>query len=121
VTKQADGSLTLDMTKLNAAMAASPDAVAQIFASGNGIATRLNNHIVTQLQSSGPLSSRNQQLQSTLSDIKTQTSNLDARMAAVQATYTAQFTALETMLAQMQTTSSYLTQQFNALLKTTGN
>lgn len=119
VTKQADGTLALDTTKLSAAMAQSPDAVAQIFASGNGIATRLNNDIVTQLRTGGPLSARNQQLQQTLGDIKTQTANLDERMAAVQANYTAQFTALETLLAKMQTTSSYLTQQFNALLKTT--
>jgi flagellar hook-associated protein 2 len=121
VTKQADGTLTLDTTKLNGAMAQSPDAVAQIFSSGNGIATRLNKDIVTQLQSGGPLSSRNQQLQRTLTDIKGQTTSLDQRMAAVQSTYTAQFTALETLLAKMQTTSSYLTQQFNALLKTSGN
>ncbi|MDB6090233.1 MAG: hypothetical protein JWN85_3017, partial [Gammaproteobacteria bacterium] len=116
-----DGKLAVDTTKLNAAMAANPDAVAQVFSSGDGVATRLNNDIVTQLQSGGPLASRNQQLQQTLTDIKTQTANLDERMAAVQATYTAQFTALETMLAKMQATSSYLTQQFNALLKTSGN
>ncbi|MDB6046626.1 MAG: hypothetical protein JWM63_5177 [Gammaproteobacteria bacterium] len=121
VTKQADGKLAVDTTKLNAAMAANPDAVAQVFASGDGVATRLNSDIVTQLQSGGPLASRSQQLQQTLSDIKTRTTNLDERMAAVQQTYTAQFTALETLLAKMQTTSSYLTQQFNALLKTSGN
>ena len=51
----------------------------------------------------------------TLSDIQDKASELDEQMAQVQANYTAQFTALETLLAQLQTTSNYLTQQFTAM------
>src|SRR5262249_4622544 len=40
VTKQADGSLAFDATKVSSALAQSPDSVAQIFASGDGVATR---------------------------------------------------------------------------------
>jgi flagellar hook-associated protein 2 len=115
VTKQADGTLALDSAKLSTALAQTPDSVGQVFASKDGVATTLNSVIATQLQPGGVLDSRNTQLQQTLTQVRNDTAALDERMAAVQANYTAQFTALETLLAQLQTMSSYLTQQFNVL------
>jgi flagellar hook-associated protein 2 len=44
---------------------------------------------------------------------------VDLRMEAVEARYRAQFTALDTLLAQMQTTGDFLTQQLAALNKGT--
>ena len=115
VTKLADGTLQLDPNKLNAALASSPDSVAQVFASGDGVATRLNVDLNSALGSSGAITSRTTYLQQQLTDIANENSDLDAQMATVQANYTAQFTALETLLAQLQTTSNYLTQQFQAM------
>ena len=117
VTKLADGTLSFDPNKLSTALAQSPDSVAQIFASGNGVAVRLNNDINNALGSGGALTSRTNQLQTDLSDLQAKNSNLDEQMATLQANYTAQFTALETLLAQLQTTSSYLTQQFALMQK----
>jgi len=115
-TKQADGTLALDSTKLSNALAQSPDSVAQIFASGDGVATRINADLNGALDiSSGAIGTRIAQLNKDLSDIANKNSDLDAQMAQIQANYTAQFTALETMLAQLQTTSNYLTQQFTAM------
>jgi flagellar hook-associated protein 2 len=117
VTKQADGTLSLNATKLSAALAQSPDSVAQIFASTDGVATRLNTDISNALSTTGALGTRITQLNTDLSDLRNKNSDLDAQMATVQANYTAQFTALETLLAQLQTTSNYLTQQFQAMQK----
>lgn len=116
VTKQADGSLSFDSTKLTNALAQSPDSVAQIFASGDGVATRINVDLNGALDiSSGAIGTRMTQLNTELADIANKNSDLDAQMAQIQANYTAQFTALETLLAQLQTTSNYLTQQFQAM------
>ena len=43
--------------------------------------------------------------------------SLDARMEKVSARYTAQFTSMDTLVAQMQSTSNYLSQQLSALSK----
>jgi flagellar hook-associated protein 2 len=115
VTKLADGTLAFDPNKLCSALAANPDSVAQVFASGDGVAVKLNSDLNAALSSSGAITSRTTYLQQQLTDIAHKNSDLDEQMATVQANYTAQFTALEKLLAQLQTTSNYLTQQFEAM------
>ena len=117
VTKQADGTLALNSSKLSAALAQSPDSIAQIFASTSGVATKLNTDISNSLSTTGGIGTRITQLNTDLADLKNKNGDLDTQMATVQANYTAQFTALETLLAQLQTTSNYLTQQFAAMQK----
>jgi flagellar hook-associated protein 2 len=109
VTKQIDGTLALDATKLDAAVTQNSSAVASLFGSSDGVATTLFSHIDLLLRSSGPLDSRNQTLQQTLKDIQNDSDTLDARMQTIQAQYLKQFTALDTLLSQLQTTSNYLT------------
>jgi flagellar hook-associated protein 2 len=48
-------------------------------------------------------------------DLDKQRDALDARMQVIQQRYMKQFTALDSMLSQLQTTSSYLTQQLQGL------
>ena len=115
VTKLADGTLAFDPNKLSSALAANPDSVAQVFASGDGVAVRLNADLNAALSSGGAISSRTTYLEQQLTDLASENTDLDEQMATVQANYTAQFTALETLLAQLQTTSNYLTQQFEAM------
>jgi flagellar hook-associated protein 2 len=50
-----------------------------------------------------------------------QRADLDARMERLEASYRRQFTALDAMMAQMQSTSSYLTQQLGALSNSNSN
>jgi flagellar hook-associated protein 2 len=116
VTKQSDGTLSFDSSKLATALAQSPDSVAQIFASGDGVATRINADINGALDpTSGAISTRITELNQDLANVANRNSDLNEQMAQIQANYTAQFTALETLLAQLQTTSNYLTQQFTAM------
>ena len=117
VTKLADGTLAFNAAKLSTALTQSPDSVAQIFASGDGVAARLDKDISGALSSAGALGTRIGQLNTDLSGLQKKNSDLDAQMATLQATYTAQFTALDTLLAQLQTTSAFLTQQFALLQK----
>jgi flagellar hook-associated protein 2 len=58
---------------------------------------------------------RNETLNKQIKTLATDKSNVDVRMTAVEKRYRAQFTALDTLLTQMQQTSTYLTQQLAAL------
>jgi len=109
VTKQVDGTLALDEGKLNTAVAQNPGAVSSLFGGDDGVATTLFKHLDTMLLSTGSIASRNQNLQETLSKIQDDTDALDARMDTLQKQYVKQFTALDSLLASLQTTSNFLT------------
>lgn len=106
-----DGTLTLDSSKLSAALQADPTAVKNLFEGSQGVITRLKPVLEGMLGSGGRLEAGTDSLKARLEDIADRREALDVRMAAVERRYRAQFTALDTLLGQMQTTSAYLTQQ----------
>jgi flagellar hook-associated protein 2 len=111
ITRQTDGTLAVDTTKLNTAIANSNGAVAQLFGSTDGVAARIYNHIDAQLATGAAFDYRNTSITAGLKDVTTQRAALDARMQLQQQRYVQQFSALDAMLSQMQQTSSYLTKQ----------
>jgi flagellar hook-associated protein 2 len=115
ITRQTDGTLALDTTKLNNAIANGNGAVAQLFGGTDGIAARISGHIDSQLATGSAFDYRNTSIQSGLKDVQKQRDALDARMALQQQRYIQQFSALDAMLTQMQQTSSYLSQQLASL------
>jgi flagellar hook-associated protein 2 len=120
ITKQVDGTLKVDDTKLTAAMTADRAAVAAVFGSTNGVATRLYKRVDAALATNAGIDARNTRLQSSMKDINKAKTDLDARMDAVEKRYRAQFGALDVLLSQMQQTSSYLSQQLANLPKASG-
>lgn len=108
---QTDGTLQVDSGKLSGALAANPSQVAALFSGSNGYGASLNSLFSGYLDSNGVLDSRTQSLNSQSKDLDDQQTTLDARMSAQEAMYRAQFTALDTLLSSMKTTSSFLTQQ----------
>lgn len=111
ITTDANGQLQLDSTRLNAALAANPDAIAQLFGGTNGVGTRLNSAIDKLLASSGAIAARNNNLTDAQQTVSDATRRLNDQMAVVQQRYLAQFNALDTLMAQLQQTSTFLTQQ----------
>ena len=111
ITRQLDGSLKLDESKLQSAMQADSNSVSAVFGSENGIATRLFATIEARLESDAGLESRNQSLQKEIADIQDDKDALDARMAVIETRYRKQFTAMDTLLASLTSTSNYLAQQ----------
>jgi flagellar hook-associated protein 2 len=109
ITRQLDGKLALDSTKLTTALKSGENAVANVFASTSGIAARLSTFIEQQLASGSSFDYRNTSIQNGLKDIAKQKEALEVRMASVHARYFKQFSALDSMLSGMQQTSSYLT------------
>ncbi|HEX2586447.1 MAG TPA: flagellar filament capping protein FliD [Steroidobacteraceae bacterium] len=117
ITTSKDGSLSLDTTKFNKAVSANFNTVSAIFGGAGGVASSLSTYVDNQLASGSGIDSRNKTLATRQKQITTQQAAIAARQAQLATRYTAQFTAMDKALAQMQQTSSYLTQQFNTLAK----
>jgi flagellar hook-associated protein 2 len=120
ITTTASGSLELDTAKLQKALETDPDAVAQLFGSENGVAARMYAQVDARLASGGDLDSRNTSLKRDLDRIADDKAALALRMEQVEARYRKQFTALDSLLSQLQTTSSYLAQQLANVPKAGG-
>lgn len=115
ISAQTDGTLKLDIAKLGEVLASDSVAVQKLLSGSGGLSERFDTTLKRLVGDDGLVKSRNDTLQSQLKDISKQQDALDARMTKVEARYRAQYTALDSLLAQMQTTSSYLTQQLAAL------
>lgn len=115
ITTQPDGALKLDSGKLSNALRADPDGVKALFAGTDGYATRLSGLLDGVLGSGGRLEAGTKGLQARLEDISDRRDALDLRMQGLQRRYMAQFTALDSLLGQLSSTSNYLTQQLGNL------
>jgi flagellar hook-associated protein 2 len=108
ITTQADGKLKLDTVRFNAALQANPGAVSDIFTSSNGVAVKLADFMATKTSATGEVTVRSSNITDTLVDLKDQQDALNARMKVIEQRYYKQFNALDTMLAQMNTTATSL-------------
>ena len=115
VTRQTDGTLGLDSDKLGKALNVDHLSVAKIFGGTTGVASRLSTDLDAFLKSGGAIDTRTNSLNATLKQVQTDTDALDAKMQVIQNRYTKQFTALDALLTQLQSTSSYLTTQLASL------
>lgn len=80
-----------------------------------GYAYQLSQLATQLLGSTGPINSRTDGINQSIKDLGSQRDALNTRLADIEAAYRQQFTALDTLLGQMQATSSYLTQQLASL------
>ncbi len=105
---QTDGSLKLDSAKLSAALSANlVDVSSLASAIGSALKTAADNMLGT----TGPLSSQTTGLNRSITAIGSRRTNLQVRLDATQARYQKQFSALDTLISSMNTTSTFLTQQ----------
>ena len=105
------GQLVVDDTKLNAALKADFNSVVKIFAADDGIANRLYDRFTDVLKSDAQLATRTASLNKQLTKLTDESTEVGRKMSIVQQRYMAQFTALDTLLTKMKTTSTFLTQQ----------
>ena len=113
ITSSIKGTLSVDQTKYDAALAAAPTALSQVFASPQGLATRIDGFLKSKLATEGEIAVRDAGITSRRKDLTRQREALDARMVVVQARYSKQFNALDSLLANMQSQSTYLAQQLS--------
>ncbi len=86
-----------------------------------GYAARLDALLDAALESDGTIASRTKGINATIKDLDTQRDALTRRLALIEQRYRSQFTALDTLLGKLNSTSTYLTQQLEQLQKLSGS
>ncbi len=107
-----EGSLSVDSTKLQAAMAKDFDSVKSVV---SGYATAIAATTNDATSTSGVITSRVNGLNSSVKLLAERAEALQRRLVAVEARYRRQFTALDSLVSQMNQTGSYLAQQLAKL------
>jgi flagellar hook-associated protein 2 len=111
-----NGKLSIDGADLDTAFDTNFDAIGALFAEDEiGVAVKLDKLLAPYLDSNGVLDARTTGLKSSIADINERREALSERLAALQARYTRQFNGLDTLVAQLQSTGNFLTQQLNQL------
>ncbi|QEP42759.1 hypothetical protein D5085_06240 [Ectothiorhodospiraceae bacterium BW-2] len=115
-TNKDNGQLTLNSTTLTDAMNTNFAAVAELFGNTtDGYASRFYNLANSMLDSTdGLLASRTKGLNSSVDRLQDRQLDMEYRLALVQKRFENQFNALDGLMSQMNSTSSYLTQQLAA-------
>lgn len=123
ITIQRDGSLEFDTTKFDTAATNSVTDVATLFSSDTtatrGIAVQMSTVLDSMLATNGLLAARTDGINQSIKDIGKQRDALNLRLTEIEKRYRAQFTALDSLVASMQQTSNYLTQQLASIAKAT--
>ena len=113
------GTMTLNQSKLDTALATDPTSVSAVFTSATGVAQTLNDRIDTYLQTGGIFDTRTQQLNATLRTITDDRARQQDRMEALQTRLLKQFNTMDSMVAKINSVGTYLSQQLTALSKST--
>lgn len=113
ITANPQGTFTTNSDRLGNALTANLSSVGNFLGGSDGIATQLNNLVNQYAQAGGLLDSINQGLQSSLADVAKQQTALNARLATYAATLTKEYNAMDTAVALLKQTQTYLTAQFN--------
>jgi flagellar hook-associated protein 2 len=113
ITAGTDGTYSTDDTKLGNALSASLSSIGNLLGGTNGIATQIDNLVDGYTKPGGLLATINQGLQTGLSNVSTQQTALAAQMAAYSARLTAEYNAMDTAVALLKQTQTYLNAEFN--------
>jgi flagellar hook-associated protein 2 len=115
ITTQRDGTLKIDDSQFDAALADNYDAVGAFFTGDTGLMKRLEQRIEGYAQTGGILDERMKGLQSTISDIDKQKETLNRRVEQLQTRLFAQFNAMDSLVGQLNQTSDRLAQALGSL------
>lgn len=105
----ADGVLAIDAVKLTAALRDDPSGVQDLFNGDTGICQQLNTVTNAFLDADGLFGAANDKGNQAIRDLQKQYDAVWTRINTQITNYHAQFTALDTMLTQMNTANRYLT------------
>jgi flagellar hook-associated protein 2 len=113
ITANTDGSYSSDTTKLGNALSASLASIGKFLGGANGIATKIDNLINGYTKTGGLLDTINQGLETGLKNVASQQTALNAQLAAYSATLTTEYNAMDTAVAKLKETQTYLNAEFN--------
>lgn len=121
ITFQRDGTLKLEKPdKLKTALESNFTGVSGLFGGTDGVATRLTKVTEEMLGSKGVFKTRTDGLNATISSLDKSKDRMELQLAQTEKRYRSQFTALDSMMVNMQSMNSYLTQQLAALAANSG-
>jgi flagellar hook-associated protein 2 len=115
VSFQADGSLEVDSSRLDDALAADSASVAELFSSADGYGTRLYDAVTSMVGADGILQSRTEGYEDRVDSIEEQVDRMEARLDITETRLRSQFGSLDVLLGNMTTTSNLLSQQLAGL------
>jgi flagellar hook-associated protein 2 len=114
ITANADGSYSVDDTKLGNALSANLSGVGNLLGNGtNGIITQLGTLLNGYTKPGGLISTINQGLQTSLSNLADAQRTLTAQLATYSATLTAEYNAMDAAIAKLKSTQTFLNAEFN--------
>lgn len=102
------GNLSLDTSKLNAALAANPNAISNLFITG-GFASAVTKLTDAYSSAGGILAAKTDSLTSRFTSLQTEADQINSRANALQTQLQNQFNSLEQMMSQLKSQSAYLT------------
>ncbi|NJJ59854.1 flagellar filament capping protein FliD [Pseudomonas sp. B14(2022)] len=114
-TDQKTGLLSLDDKTWNAAVVKGAGDIAKLFTGDTGLITRMNKATNSYVGTTGTLATRATDLNNKLTDLTKETDDLTRRMDALQKSLTAKYTAMDTMIAQINSSSSSIMTTLNSL------
>jgi len=111
-----DGTLSFDSAELTSALESDRAAVMDLFTNDNqGLAFRMDALVESLLSSSGLIDARQDGINARVDNTNDQIDRLQYRLTLTEQRYRTQYTALDTMLGQLQSTSNWLTGQLESL------
>ncbi len=113
LTANTDGSYSIDDTKLGNALSGSLSSVGTLLGGTNGLMTQLGTLINGYTKPGGLLATINTGLQTGLSQVASEQTALAAQLAQYSATLTAEYNAMDTAVAELKQTQTYLNAEFN--------
>ncbi|WP_212629649.1 flagellar filament capping protein FliD [Pseudomonas sp. KB-10] len=108
ITTAKDGKLSLDDTKLTAALDKNFDEVGAYLTGNGGLMGRLSSFTSSYVATDGVLKQRNDALQATKQDVDKQRKALDVRVESLQKRLYSQFNAMDSLVGQLKQTSNSL-------------
>ncbi|AGA89136.1 flagellar capping protein [Thioflavicoccus mobilis 8321] len=115
VTTGSDGKLSIDDARLNELLESDPEALRDLLFGDDALVARFERVVDGYLDGEGSIDAREDGLEERLERLSDRREALDLRMEKVEARYLAQFTALDSLVAQLNQTSSFLAQQLQNL------
>ena len=115
VSFQTGGKLALDETKLDAAIQADSNNIVDLFSSADGYATRLNSVVSEMLSFNGSIDVRTNAFKDRIDILNDRQLDMEGALARTEARMRARFTALDVLVANLNSTNSALSQQLTSL------
>lgn len=110
-----DGSLSLEGTDFDKTLVEDPEAIVRLLGDEGSLRQSLKSSLDSWLGDDGLIKGRTEALNTRLDRLGTDRESFNRRIERVEANYLRQFTALDAMVAQMSSTSSFLSQQLAML------